>query len=107
MAAATPTSAPVIPPECANVASITPIPAALTPTEAPLARKRFEPPVCLDVLGDPRDPALESRAERARRTRETAPQRRSSATSSRVERSSLQAVAVRRRPRRRATGRGR
>ena len=54
MPAATPTSVPVIPPVCANVASITPMPAALTPTDAPLARKRFCAAGRLDVLGDAR-----------------------------------------------------
>ena len=93
-----PTSAPVMPPVCANVASITPMPAALTPIEAPFAstplRRRRSRWTSSAMPVDPRLEAARSAVveARARRDHRAA----SSATSSRVERSSLHDVAVRR-----------
>ena len=97
VAAATPTSAPVIPPVCANVASITPIPAALTPTEAPFGRgaacRRPSP-------GRPR--AIQStqpsrRPVSARRSAATGPTARDRRRPRRASRgSSAQSAAVRR-----------
>ena len=97
VAAATPTSAPVIPPVCANVASITADARRVHPDRRALRQELLLAAGLLDVLGDAADPAVEALAERGVEVRSGGPEARRRRRRGRAStRSSLQAVAVRR-----------